>query len=205
MGLYTTPWHAAGYYFNPEFYYVDEEIENDREVSEGLHACISRLVPCKVRQELIMTEMIQWVNQAGFFGLEVPKVQRGKIAPTEWWKLYEKGTPNLQQIAIKIHSKKRNQLEHQKLHDLVFVKYNKMLKLRRDANVAYDPIALDEIDDSNEWLTGEMDQDRVFDDDWNLTWTLVGEAIGAGEERRTRATFSKATTSNASKKKKVDR
>ncbi|KAI7727262.1 hypothetical protein M8C21_032865, partial [Ambrosia artemisiifolia] len=86
-----------------------------------------------------------------------------------------------------IHSKKKNRLEQQKLHDLVYVKYNKMLKNRRDADVAYDPISLDEIDDNNEWLTGKMDEDKVFDDDGNLTWDVVGEASEAGEHRQTRS------------------
>ncbi|KAM0006187.1 putative HAT dimerization domain, ribonuclease H-like superfamily [Helianthus debilis subsp. tardiflorus] len=133
------PLHAAGYYLNPEFYCYNETIESDKEVTVGLHDCINRLVPEKAKQDLIMAELIQWINQEGFFGLESAKRQHGKIAPAEWWKLYGKGTPNLQQLAIRvlsltcsasgcernwstfehIHSKKRNRLEHKKLHDLV--------------------------------------------------------------------------------------
>ncbi|XP_028219434.1 uncharacterized protein LOC114401185 [Glycine soja] len=61
-----------------------------------------------------------------------------------WWRMFGSQTPNLQKLAIKIlsltcsasgceknwsvfeqiHSKKRNRLEHKRLHDLVFVKYN---------------------------------------------------------------------------------
>ena len=44
-----------------------------------------------------------------------------------------------------IHSKKRNRLEHVKLQELVYVKYNNMLRNRRDTTVAYDPISLDDI------------------------------------------------------------
>lgn len=75
------PLHAAGYYFNPEFYCYNEDIENDKEVSLGLHECINRLVPNKAKQDLIMAELIQWINQEGFFGLEVAKRQHGKCAP----------------------------------------------------------------------------------------------------------------------------
>ena len=86
-----------------------------------------------------------------------------------------------------IHSKKRNRLEHVKLQELVYVKYNNMLRNRRDTTVAYDPISLEDIDDSNEWLTGIMEDDRVHNDE-DLTWTTVGEASGAGEPiRRTRS------------------
>ncbi|KAF5755625.1 putative ribonuclease H-like superfamily [Helianthus annuus] len=45
-----------------------------------------RLVPEKAKQDLIMAELIQWINQEGFFGLESAKRQHGKIARAEWWK-----------------------------------------------------------------------------------------------------------------------
>ncbi|KAC9378529.1 hypothetical protein E3N88_45928 [Mikania micrantha] len=98
------PLHAAGYYLNPEFYCYNVDIESDKEVYEGLIECIKRLVPDKSKQDLIMTEMVIWVNQEGFFCLEFAKRAHGKIAPAEWWKLYGKGTPNLQQFAIKVLS-----------------------------------------------------------------------------------------------------
>ncbi|XP_035833031.1 uncharacterized protein LOC118481839 [Helianthus annuus] len=151
-----------------------------------------------------MVELIQWINQEGFFGLESAKRQHGKIAPAEWWKLYGKGTPILQQLAIRIHSKKRNRLEHKKLHDFVYVKYNNMLKNRRDSNAAYDLISLEEIDDSNEWLTGQMADERFFDDDGNLTWNVVAEASGAGEVRRTRSSQPSSSKPASSKRTLTD-
>nr|KAJ0224354.1 hypothetical protein LSAT_V11C100034380 [Lactuca sativa] len=64
--------------------------------------------------------------------------------PDEWWKLFGGDTPILQKFAIRIlsqtayssgcernwsvferiHTKKRNRLEHQRLNNLVFVHYN---------------------------------------------------------------------------------
>ncbi|XP_076936903.1 uncharacterized protein LOC143604254 [Bidens hawaiensis] len=98
------PLHAAGYYLNPEFYCYNEQIESDKEVSLGLHDCISKLVLSKAKQDLIMAELVQWINQEGFFGLEVAKRQHHKIAPAEWWKIYGKGTPNLQKFAVSVLS-----------------------------------------------------------------------------------------------------
>ncbi|XP_022025478.2 uncharacterized protein LOC110926009 [Helianthus annuus] len=168
------PLHAAGYYFNPEFYYYRPEIEKDQEVTDGMIKCVQRLVPSKDKQDLIMKEMVKWVNQEGRFALDIAKRAHCTIAPAQWWNLYGKEVPNIQQLAMKvlsltcsssgcernwstfeqIHSKKRNRLEHKKLQDLVFVNYNKTLKNRRDKEVVYDPISLDNIDDCNEWLTG---------------------------------------------------
>ncbi|KAG5034983.1 hypothetical protein JHK87_009893 [Glycine soja] len=90
-----------------------------------------------------------------------------------------------------IHSKKRNRLEHKRLHDLVFVKYNQQLKQRYNARDEIDPIFLNDIDVCNEWLVREMDQDDdndagndlVFEDDDALNWANVYQASGVGECR----------------------
>lgn len=70
----------------------------------------------------------------------------------QWWESFGCGTPDLKKLAIRIlsqtcsasgcernwsvfehiHSKKRNRLEHQKLNDLVFVRYNLRLQQRYD-------------------------------------------------------------------------
>ncbi|KAH1249951.1 hypothetical protein GmHk_05G013217 [Glycine max] len=125
-----------------------------------------------------------------------------------WWRMFGSQTPNLQKLTIKIlsltcsasgcernwsvfeqiHSIKRNRLEHKRLHDLVFVKYNQLLKQRYNVRDEIDPISLNDIDVCNEWLVGEMDQDDdndvgndlVFKDDDALNWaTLRGlESVG---------------------------
>nr|KYP47371.1 hypothetical protein KK1_030985 [Cajanus cajan] len=89
---------------------------------------------------------------------------------TQWWRLYGSSTPNLQQLAIKIlsltysssgcernwsvfeqiHIKRRNRLDHKKLHDLVYVKYNQALMRRYNLKDEVDPISLNDIDECNE-------------------------------------------------------
>lgn len=70
------------------------------------------------------------------------------------------------------------------MQDLVFIKYNQALKERFECRDTIDPIVLRDIDDSNEWLVGEMGEDAeddlVFEDD-TLTWKDVANASGAGE------------------------
>ena len=84
---------------------------------------------------------------------------------------------------------------------MVYIKYNRALKRRYNECDTIDPISLKEIDDSNEWLIGTMEEgdsyegaqdDFVFDDD-SLTWGDVARATGAEEARldtRTRASSS---------------
>ena len=89
-----------------------------------------------------------------------------------------------------IHSKKRNRLGHKRLHDLVYIKYNQQLAQRYNIRDEIDPILLNDIDECNEWLVGEVDDDNdneeggndlVFHDDPTLNWATVYEASGIGE------------------------
>ena len=75
------------------------------------------------------------------------------------------------------------------MQDSVFVKYNQNLKEHFDCHDVIDPILLNDIDDSNEWLVGEMGGDEdvaedklVFEDD-TLTWGAVADIVGASEPR----------------------
>ena len=55
-----------------------------------------------------------------------------------------------------MHTKKRCRLEQKRLNDLVFVWFNQILKerflMRREKGDAYDPILLEEIIGTSEWL-----------------------------------------------------
>ncbi|KAK4283950.1 hypothetical protein QN277_000847 [Acacia crassicarpa] len=203
------PLHAAAHFLNPELYYRNPTIEFDEEVTSGLYKCIERLIPTEEEEDKIIHELSLYKRAGGNFGIRSAIRQRTTVAPAEWWRLYGASAPSLQKLAIKvlsltcsasgcernwstfehIHSKKRSKLEHQKLQDLVFVKYNQALKERFDCRDVIDPILLNDIDDSNEWLVGEMGGDEevaedelVFEDD-NLTWGAVADIVGAGEPR----------------------
>lgn len=69
---------------------------------------------------------------------------------------------------------------------MVYVKYNRALKRRSQRTDVYDPILLQEIDESNEWLMGRMDKE-IDEDDFtdivhdDLTWGDVNRYSGASE------------------------
>ncbi|KAL5124661.1 hypothetical protein HKD37_02G005018 [Glycine soja] len=167
--------HAAAHFLNPEFFYDNTDLEFDFEVTNGLFECIKKLIPQFDVQQKILTELHLYKIGADHFGSDFAMVQRKTHSPM---------LHDVKEIGI--HSKKRSRLEHKRLHDLVFVKYNQQLKQRYNARDEIDPISLNDIDVCNEWLVGEMDQeddndagnDLVFEDDDALNWATVYQASG---------------------------
>ncbi|KAL4377320.1 hypothetical protein GQ457_02G039950 [Hibiscus cannabinus] len=145
------PLHAAGHFLNPEYFYDNLQLQRCEEVVDGLH--------------------------------------RKTKAPADWWACYGSATPTLQQFTVKIlsltysasgcernwstfeqiYTKKRNRLTQSRLNDLVHVKYNRALVQQYELRDKIDPIALKDIDESNEWLTGRTEEDAqdefVFEKD----------------------------------------
>ncbi|XP_059669550.1 uncharacterized protein LOC132314745 [Cornus florida] len=188
----------AGYYLNPEYFYSNSKIEEDEEIAKGLYACIARLVPDVKDQDKITEELSLYSKAEGLFGNPFAIRQRSTRGPANWWEAYGKSTKLLQKFAIKLHNKKRNRLAQTTLNDLVFIKYNRALRRRYNMRDTLDPILLDDIDESNEWLTGKMDDsdaehDLVYEDD-SLTWGDVANFAGIGEasrpQRSTRSKYS---------------
>lgn len=90
-------------------------------------------------------------------------------------------------IILQIHLKKRSRHEHQKLQDLVYIRYNQALKERFDFHDVMDLILINDNNDINEWLVEKMsgdvedvEDDLEFNDD-TLTWGDVASVTGAGE------------------------
>uniref|UniRef100_A0A0D2ZZ75 HAT C-terminal dimerisation domain-containing protein n=3 Tax=Brassica TaxID=3705 RepID=A0A0D2ZZ75_BRAOL len=68
----------------------------------------------------------------------------------------------------RIHTKKRNKLEHQRLNDLVYVHYNLRLQNRYGTRRSYDPVDYESIDKTEFWIVeeegeGELDFSELED------------------------------------------
>ncbi|KAL6554980.1 hypothetical protein OROGR_006238 [Orobanche gracilis] len=200
------PLHAAGYYLNPAYYYKNGEVEKDAEVKEGLFSCIKRLSRDEKEEVGIHNELVLYTKGLKLLGISMAIKMRDTYASAHWWSQYGTSAPTLQKFAIKVlsltcsssgcernwsvfehlHSKKRKQLEQQKLNDLVYIKYNRALRRRYDCRDTIDPIILDEtsVVDPNEWLAGIFDDeegDALVHDGDDLTWGDVARAAGVHE------------------------
>ncbi|KAL8529988.1 hypothetical protein ACS0TY_007167 [Phlomoides rotata] len=198
------PLHAAGFFLNPQFFYNLAGGEVDREVSTGFYEAVMKLIPDVGEQEKVYTQLSTYRHGDGMFGTPVAVRLIDSQPPTIWWENFGSDTPDLRSFAIKVlsltcsssgcernwsifenvHAKRRNRLDQQRMNDLVYVKYNRALKRRYEARGRLDPISLTNIDESNEWVTGRMEEDEedelVFEGD-DLTWGVVARASGVDE------------------------
>jgi len=74
------PLHAAGHFLNLEFYYSNPEMEYDLEVTNGLYACIKRLVPSKDVQQKNLIELPLYKSGSRLFGDDFAKELRKTTA-----------------------------------------------------------------------------------------------------------------------------
>eukprot|EP00253_Pinus_taeda_P031449 PITA_31449 len=190
------PIHAAGYFLNPKYHYKNRLGDlHDGEVRAGLIDCLERMVPSHVDQLEIHRQLTIFNMASGTFGKNLEKMARDVDQPTHWWESFGGQCPQLQRFAIRvlsqtssasgcernwsvferIHTKKRNRLEQKRLNDLVFVQYN--LRLRRNQMMSkspdLDPIVLDDIDPTSEWV--EETEDPVFEADFDIDMALAGD------------------------------
>ncbi|XP_066320389.1 uncharacterized protein [Miscanthus floridulus] len=174
-----TPLHRAGYYLNPFYYYQNKwAIEENESFRDGVITCITKLVPNEDTQDKIIEELQLFQDAEGSFGKEIAKRQCKNINfdPAKWWLNHGSSAPNLRKLAARIlsltcsssacercwssyeqvHTKRRNRLLHDRMRDLVFVKFNTKLRQKKDKDK--DPIekhVVDALEDEdNEWITG---------------------------------------------------
>ncbi|XP_028059118.1 uncharacterized protein LOC114262889 [Camellia sinensis] len=161
----------------------------------SMYKCIQRLVPSSETQDKVCAELTTYKKAKGLFGMDLAIRQRTTRVPADWWSAYGSETPHLQTLAIKILSLTCSSSGYSQCHTPLFItrsitnfiKYNRALRRRYNSRDTIDPIALTDIDESNEWLVGRMEEELVFEDD-TLTWDDVARAAGVEESsQRTRS------------------
>ncbi|KAK8916557.1 hypothetical protein KSP39_PZI022500 [Platanthera zijinensis] len=199
--------YRAALFLNPGKYFEYEEKHNDDawKFQDAFNDVITRLVPDQELQDRIAEQGTSYKASRNCFGKPQAIRQRTTLNPMDWWGAHGGPNVDLTKVALRIlglccsssscernwstfefiHTKKRNRLEHQRLSDLVYIQYNRRLQARfqerREKGRNYNPLVLDELDWSNEWMVNkpEAEDALVFYDDI-LTWNDVERAIGTG-------------------------
>ncbi|EEF32010.1 uncharacterized protein LOC8287228 [Ricinus communis] len=165
-----SPLHAAGYYLNPSLFY-STDFYSDPEVSFGLLCCIVRMVQDPRTQDLISLQLDEYRHARGAFKEGSAINKRTNISPAQWWSIYGKQHPELQNFAIKILSQTcdgamkfglkrglaeklllngRNCNEQQRLDELTYVHYN--LHLQNTQFGVEGGLGAEEIDPMDDWV-----------------------------------------------------
>ncbi|GJU90964.1 hydroxyproline-rich glycoprotein family protein [Tanacetum coccineum] len=190
------PLHAAGYYLNPSTFYdnpifaPNTKVEEGEAVRDGLLSFIQRLSATTDFEDQVLAELPIYESASGLFGKPSATRQRTQMTPVlqavKGTGRYFNTNEEHRIIYFQLHTKKRNRLAQSRLNDMVFVKFNRALERRSRREGNADPILLNEIDDSNEWMMGRMEDDCNDGDDLvyigeDLTWGDVERASGAND------------------------
>eukprot|EP00253_Pinus_taeda_P001449 PITA_01449 len=148
------PMHATGYFLNPKYHYKDRL----GDLQDG------KVVPLAKTWQRWQEMWIDQCPQLQKFAIRVLSQTCSASGCERNWSVFEC-----------INTKKRNHLEQKWLNDLVFVQYNLRLRGNQIMNktLDLDPIVLDDIDPTSEWV--EETEDPVFDADFDIDMGLAGD------------------------------
>ncbi|KAI3448753.1 hypothetical protein Pfo_005418 [Paulownia fortunei] len=136
--------HATTYLLNPTFAYDKEKMCTKKEIMDGFIEMVTTLIRDKYVQRKCIVSIFQ--DRLGSFNQQLAFDS-------------SKSNPICIYIFERIHTKKRNRLEHQRLNDLVFVHYNLHLKERLDIQKnCYNPINYKSINKIDFWVMEEEEE-----------------------------------------------
>ncbi|KAF1894696.1 hypothetical protein Lal_00020988, partial [Lupinus albus] len=164
--------YVVGYWLNPQYFFNVEEFGKHKFTTSDLLDVFEKHVHGDLDLlDKLTSEMRIYKDVELDFGRSAAIRERN-----QWWETYGCRTPNLQRLAVcvlsqtcsasgcernwsafeHIHTNKRNRLEHKKLNDLVFVRYN--LRLQQKSHLRhqnYDPINLEIFEDHSHFILEE--------------------------------------------------
>ncbi|XP_028059457.1 uncharacterized protein LOC114263158 [Camellia sinensis] len=176
--------HAVAYWLNPTFQYDQSSFCKKPEVMASMLDVIETKATCSKTK--LLDEARLFRDQLESFGRELATITSKTTQLDEWWRLFGHSTPNLQKFSIRIlsqtssssgyernwsvferiHTKKGNRLEHQRLNDLVYIHYNLRLKNRHFNKMKnYDPVEIESIDKTEFWIVEDEEEPPLLDFD----------------------------------------
>ncbi|KAL5190453.1 hypothetical protein HKD37_04G009890 [Glycine soja] len=143
--------YATGYWLNPACRFNAKEFEKHRNTQSGILELIDRYTHGDLELPDKLNEGMRiYKNSGGDFARRAAIREWNIVMLDQWWDCYGCSAPELEKLSIfeQIHSKRRNRLEHQKLNDLVYVRYNLRLQQKNQIRQQnYDPTNLKILDD----------------------------------------------------------
>ncbi|XP_039122041.1 uncharacterized protein LOC120258657 [Dioscorea cayenensis subsp. rotundata] len=197
--------HAAAFWLNPTFQYDKDTVQvcHSPDVMDGFITIISNPNIAPNHNKMIV-ESSTFRERLGSFGNTLTQSSSKNTRPDEWWRFFGHSAPNIQKLALRIlsqtssssgcernwsaferiHTKRRNRLEHQRLNDLVYIHYNLCLKNRNfNKSNNLDPIDYECIDKIDTWVV-ENEPPREPELNLEDLENIIAQVEGEGQEQR---------------------
>ncbi|XP_073159232.1 uncharacterized protein [Henckelia pumila] len=167
-----SPLHSAAAFLNPSIQY-NPEIKFIGSIKEEFYRVLEKLLPTPDLRRDITNQICLFSRRSGMFGCNLAKEAIDSVSPGIWWEQFGDAASTLQRVAIRIlsqvcstttferqwstfqqiHSEKRNKIDKETLNDLVYVNYNlKLEKYLKSNSSEADPLQLDDLDMTSEWV-----------------------------------------------------
>ncbi|XVE58416.1 hypothetical protein DITRI_Ditri04bG0168200 [Diplodiscus trichospermus] len=166
-----SPLHSAGAFLNPSIQY-NPEIKFIGSIKEDFFKVLEKLLPTPDLRRDITNQIFTFTRAKGMFACNLAMEARDAVCPGLWWEQFGDSAPVLQRVAIRIlsqvcssftferhwstfqqiHSEKRNKIDKETLNDLLYINYNLRLARQMRTKSEADPIQLDDIDMTSEWV-----------------------------------------------------
>lgn len=167
-----SPLHSAAAFLNPSIQY-NPEIKFIGSIKEDFLRVLEKMLPTPELRRDITNQILLFTRATGIFGCNIAKEAIDTVLPGLWWEQYGDSAPMLQRVAIRIlsqvcststferhwstfqqiHSEKRNKIDKETLNDIVYINYNlKLAKSTKSKIPESDPLQLDDIDMTSEWV-----------------------------------------------------
>ncbi|KAK2641469.1 hypothetical protein Ddye_023232 [Dipteronia dyeriana] len=197
------------YLLNHFYPYEDPSIGIDGDIMDVVCSCLKMFYPNNIEKQtnIMMTDLAMYTTKEGSFGktqsIKECVVNNKKYDPVQWWSLFGHQTPDLQWVAKtilalttssswcernwstfeRIHTKKRNRLDVDRLNNLVYVQFNAKLinkkKRLKNKELNKDVLLASDNDASNAqgWMV--EDGDKGVEPDSELSLQMVDKVTGA--------------------------
>eukprot|EP00253_Pinus_taeda_P018426 PITA_18426 len=187
------PIHAVGIFLNPAFSYASEFVF-DAKIMDGFLTCVQRMVRSPAERSEISKEIETYRMAGGTFGFDIA-MHGGECMVPRYpfckslaiWILNQtcsfSGCECNWSVFDKIHNKKRNRLESQRLNDMVYVYYNLRLWVRQlERTPDMEATLLDGIDTTVAWRVESERPLMESADDWLVQNVVEGKEEEEEEE-----------------------
>ncbi|XP_065853259.1 uncharacterized protein [Euphorbia lathyris] len=190
--------HDAAYWLNPAFQYDKKNMCQKPEIMKSFLDMVDN--QNLYNKQKVVQENIIYQTRKKYFSCDIALESCKTMRPDEWWRCFAYDVPSLQKFAMRIlsqtasssgceriwsvferiHTKKRNRLEHQRLTDLVYVHYNLRLQNRSIIEKrSYDPVDYESIDKTEFWIVEEEQEGELNIDELE---NMIDEYPNVNEE-----------------------